>query len=99
GSGPDVVPSTFSPRAAAVRVRYSAAIKLFADPCKQTKATIVDLLIENILLRASWIDEFTIAFALPHHFLAISIERVVDDPLGGIQRVVVFVSETTKAIG
>jgi hypothetical protein len=31
-----------------------------------------------------------------HHLAAVLIERVVDDPLGGIERVVVFVAESTN---
>ena len=34
-----------------------------------------------------------------HHRLAISVERVIDDPLGRIERVIVFVAEMPEAFG
>jgi hypothetical protein len=40
-----------------------------------------------------------VGLPLPHHFLAIGIERVVNDPLGGIKRVIVFITEIAKAFG
>jgi hypothetical protein len=36
---------------------------------------------------------------LPHHLLTIGIECVVDDPLGCIERVIVFISKMAKAFG
>ena len=35
--------------------------------------------------------------ALPHHFSAIGVERVVDNPFGGVDRVIIFVAEMPEA--
>src|SRR5215470_16112179 len=43
--------------------------------------------------------EHPVGLAVPHHLLAIGIERIVDDPLGGIDRVVVLVAEMAEAFG
>src|SRR6266850_5308014 len=40
GSGPEVVAAKARPSSRAIRLKYSAAIRLLADPCKQTKATL-----------------------------------------------------------
>jgi hypothetical protein len=44
-------------------------------------------------------DEITTWFPLAHHFLTIGVERVVNDPLSGILRVIVFVAEMAEAFG
>jgi hypothetical protein len=40
GSGPDVVARSGRFLSIAMRLKYSAAIKLLAEPCKQTNATL-----------------------------------------------------------
>jgi hypothetical protein len=35
--------------------------------------------------------------ALPHHLPAVSVKRVVDDPLGGIERMIVLEAEMPEA--
>ena len=37
--------------------------------------------------------------SLPYHLFAISIERIVDDPFGCIESMVIFVTEMPKALG
>src|SRR4051812_43871648 len=41
---------------------------------------------------ASWLSAF-------HHFAAVFIERIVDDPLGGVERMVVLIAEMAEAFG
>src|SRR4051812_35116018 len=41
---------------------------------------------------ASWPSAF-------HHFAAVFIERIVDDPLGGVERMVVLVAEMAETFG
>ena len=43
--------------------------------------------------------EVTVWFSSLHHLFAISIERIVDDPLGCIYLVIVFVAEMPEAFG
>jgi hypothetical protein len=43
--------------------------------------------------------ELTRGLAPPHHLAAIRVERIVDDPLGGIKRVVIPVAEMPEAFG
>src|SRR5258708_36865074 len=43
--------------------------------------------------------ERALRLARLHHLLAVRVERVVDDPLGGVQVVAVLVAEPPKALG
>jgi hypothetical protein len=43
--------------------------------------------------------EVTVRFSCLHHRLAISIERIIDDPFGCVYFVIVFVTEMPKAFG
>src|SRR5262249_53331816 len=43
--------------------------------------------------------EVTVWFSCLHHFFAVSIQRIVDDPLSGIYFMIVFVAEMSKAFG
>src|SRR5215831_18629248 len=45
------------------------------------------------------LDKVAIGLAPTDHLLAIGIERVVDDPLCGIESVIVFVAEVAEALG
>ena len=42
--------------------------------------------------------EHSIRFAPSHHFLAVRVKCIVDNPLRGIERVVILVAETAEAI-
>jgi hypothetical protein len=43
--------------------------------------------------------EITVWFSILHHLFAVGIERIVNDPLGSIDLVIVFVAEMPKAFG
>src|SRR5262252_10322188 len=43
--------------------------------------------------------EIAVGLALPDHFLAVGVKGVVDDPLRGIDGVIVLVSEMAKSLG
>jgi hypothetical protein len=43
--------------------------------------------------------EHSVGLALSHHFLAVGVECIVNDPLSGIECVIVLVAETAEAIG
>src|SRR5262249_5609230 len=47
----------------------------------------------------SRLDEIAVGLAPLHHLLAVGIEGVVDNPLGGVQGMVVLVTEVTEAFG
>jgi hypothetical protein len=42
-------------------------------------------------------SEIAVVLALPHHLPAVSVKRVVDDPLGGIHGVIVLEAEMAEA--
>ena len=41
-------------------------------------------------------DKHAVGLFLPHHLLTIGVERVVDDPFRGIERVIVFIAEMAR---
>src|SRR5229473_1059894 len=43
--------------------------------------------------------EIAVGLALAHHFLTIGIQGVIDDPLGGVLLMVVFVAQVAEAFG
>src|SRR6266700_1120030 len=43
-------------------------------------------------------DKIAVGLALAHHFLAIGVEGVIDDPLGGVLLVVVFETQLAEAL-
>src|SRR5262249_15353037 len=43
--------------------------------------------------------EIAVRLSVGHHLFAIRMERVVDDPFGGIERVIVLETELAKALG
>src|SRR5262245_27965700 len=43
--------------------------------------------------------EIAVGLALSDHFLAVGVKGVVDDPLRGVDGVIVFVSEMAKSLG
>src|SRR5262245_32717897 len=43
--------------------------------------------------------EFTIRFPRPYHLLAISVKRIINDPFGSIDLVIVLIAEMPKAFG
>src|SRR5262249_9938225 len=42
-------------------------------------------------------SEIAVVLSLPHHLLAVTVKRVVDDPLGGINRMIVLEAEMPEA--
>src|SRR5690349_18915702 len=45
------------------------------------------------------VREGSVRFALPHHLAAVGVKRVVDDPLGRVELVIVLEAEVTEAFG
>src|SRR5690242_16066664 len=55
-----------------------------ADPCRFSQSSV---------------RELAGSLSALHHFAAICVERVIDDPLGRIERVVVLVAEVAETFG
>src|SRR5260370_33465339 len=85
--------------AGADRVRRSTVghIRLLCPLQRYTK--FLDLYYVTIRRSETLRDEIAIAFALAHHLLAIGVQCFVDDPLGGIDCVIVLVTEMAKPLG
>ncbi len=43
--------------------------------------------------------EGTIGLVLPNHLLAVGVESIVDDPLGGVLLMVIFEAQVAEALG
>src|SRR5215213_5299394 len=59
----------------------------------------VPLTLRAISFPSGLVGESAVGFAAPDHLFAVRVEGVVDDPLGRIELVVVFVTEMTEALG
>ena len=83
----------------AAGTRLGPSFETVATLPPQDEVNQYDSNLGNTVLDDALAMAFAVMLSLAHHLPAIGVEGVVDDPLGGIERMIVRVAEMAEALG